>query len=159
MAKNVGAETSRREWKRRISEKPHRKVKLGKGAEPHRKRADEMVRYAEYRKKHSGGIEDAWTWVHWYHAFRRAQYRAENPPTFQAQREAALGAAQEAWRLNVEFCRCPLSQAEFMQATEVDRRWYFSKNTEIVEELEIGEGEARATRAESLQPSYNGRLD
>ena len=112
-----------------------------------------MVRYAEYRKKHSGGIEDARTWVHWYHAFRRAQFRAENPPTFKAQEETAQRALRVAWEFNLKYCSPPLAQEEFDDATVVYRRWYFRSNKALSEELGVTENEALVIGGKSLVPS------
>ena len=153
MDSDEGARSSRREWRRRLSRKRRRSVRPGKGAEPHRKRADEIIRFAEYRKGQFGGIRDSLTWVRLYHLFRRAQYRAENVPTFRAQRETAERALREAWAFNIRYCSPPLGRAQFEQTVTVGERWYFVSNTELAEQLGITEDEAETAGAESLIPA------
>lgn len=149
---DAGMETSRRAWRREQRRGPRRRVKLGKGAEAHRKRANELLRYAEYRKAHCGGIRNDAVWVGLFHQLRRAQRRAERPASFEGQREAALRATAEAWAFNLMYCIPPLDEASFQDATEIDPRWYFTRNTELAERLGITETEALATGAESLLP-------
>jgi len=143
---------TRREWRRQRFPKKRRHVKPSQAATPHRKRADEVLRYAKHRRARYGGISGGRSWVNTYYHFRRGQYRAESPGTWDAIKDTEIRAIREARRFNRLYCRPVLSHEAFEQAVTPDPKWYFRRNVDVAAWLGITDAEALVVGAESLTP-------